>query len=288
MRVLILGGNGMVGHYLYRNLKKSFDLKVTFKKGWKRYNGFNLFDKNDCFFNVNALNPIKFEEIIALFKPDFVINCIGVTKQLINKKNINFTYAINSHFPNVLATMCAKYKSKLILLSTDCVFSGKKGNYSELDYRDADDVYGQSKIQGEILRENVLIIRKSTIGLELSNFHGLIEWFLSQKGNIKGFRGAIYSGLITAELSRVIKQVITDYRQIEGIYNVSSAPVSKYYLLKSLSNRLNLNNISIEPDDTFACDRSLNMEKLSLFTGYKAPSWDSMLDELAEEILKKY
>ena len=277
MKILILGSTGILGKTLFFYLKSK---KINFSCISRK--------KKNSLYLKNFRNISKLKKMINDENPTHLINCLGVTKFSNSYNLIKQTKFFNTQFPKKLAKFCFKKKIYFIHISTDCVFSGKKGNYSELDYRDADDVYGQSKIQGEILRENVLIIRKSTIGLELSNFHGLIEWFLSQKGNIKGFRGAIYSGLITAELSRVIKQVITDHRQIEGIYNVSSAPVSKYYLLKSLSNRLNLNNISIEPDDTFACDRSLNMEKLSLFTGYKAPSWDSMLDELAEEILKKY
>ena len=184
-----------------------------------------------------------------------------------------------------MSKLINKHKFRLILLSSDCVFSGERGGYTEKDKTDAIDLYGRTKILGEVHDENVLVIRKSTIGLEISEHHGLVEWFINQDGQINGYNKAIYSGLITSEFARFIKKIILDCQKIDGIYHLSSKPISKYDLLNGLKERLNLSNISLNKDNSFVCDRSLNMSTLKKITGYVAPSWDKMLDELAEEII---
>lgn len=287
MKILIIGGDGMIGHNLYKELNNFFEVKITIKKSWDFYKNKNFFKKSDCYFDTDILNLDILEKLIKSFNPNVVINAVGITKQRIYDNNLVNAIIINSNFPHSLTKICLKNNSKLILLSSDCVFSGKKGDYREIDEPDATDIYGITKILGEVLDDNVITLRKSTIGLELNNSHGLIEWFLAQNGNIKGYNKAIYSGLIVSELARFIKILINKHMDLSGTYNVSSEPISKYDLLSGLKERLKLNNLFIEPDDTFACDRSLNMENLKNITGYAPPKWNDMLDEFAQDILNK-
>lgn len=288
MRLLILGGNGMLGHHFYKSLRNDFDTKTTLRDQYERYEHLKFFSKRDCFFGIDALNLKDIEKIINFFKPEVVLNCIGITKKLINHSTEKLAYKINGEFPNRLSEICENNSAKLILLSTDCIFSGKKGNYSENDKTDADDVYGRSKILGEVLKNNTLVIRKSTIGLELENKHGLIEWFISQRGEIKGFKKAIYSGITAIEFTRVIKNIILNHMNLNGIYNLSSSPISKYEILEYLKSQLNLSHIKIKADTSFKCDRSLNMSKLYSEIKYISPSWKTMLDELILKIKIKY
>jgi dTDP-4-dehydrorhamnose reductase len=173
----------------------------------------------------------------------------------------------------------------LIHISTDCVFAGDKGNYTEQDIPDAKDLYGQSKRWGELIKqEHCITLRTSIIGLELANKMGLIEWFLSQKGIIKGFTHAIYSGFTTLEFSRIIEYVSLQYPNLHGLWHVSSDPINKYELLKIFQTKLQKEDVTIEPDNVFVCERSLNSENFRKLTGYNPPTWDNMLTELAEQV----
>jgi dTDP-4-dehydrorhamnose reductase len=171
-------------------------------------------------------------------------------------------------------------------LGTDCVFSGKKGNYTEKDHPDPEDVYGVSKLLGETDGRGALTLRTSMIGPELQRKTGLVEWFLAQKGKtIQGWRKAIFSGFTTAELARVIENLVTMHPGAHGVYHVSSAPISKFDLLANLNARLQTGT-AITPDDSFQCDRSLDSTRFRAAFGYSPPTWDTMLDELAADILK--
>lgn len=277
----------MIGHSLFSELRKSFDVKVSLRLGWSKYEALKFYNREDCFLNIDALDFKTIEDMIKSFRPHVVINAIGAIKQKINIINIENSIYLNSLFPHKLSRLITKYKFRLILLSTDCVFSGDDGGYNENHKTDAVDLYGRTKILGEVSSENILVIRKSTIGLEISGQHGLVEWFIKQDGQINGYNRAIYSGLISSEFARFIKNIILDHKKLNGIYHLSSEPISKYNLLKGLKERLNLKNVFINEDNIFVCNRSLNMKKLKKVTGYTAPSWDKMLDELAEEIIIK-
>jgi dTDP-4-dehydrorhamnose reductase len=172
----------------------------------------------------------------------------------------------------------------MVHISTDCVFNGRRGNYTEQDPADAEDLYGLSKYLGEVSEEPCLTLRTSIIGLELSRKQSLIEWFLSRTGTIKGFTNALFTGLTTIETARVIEMVITQYPDLHGLWQIASEPISKYELLCKLSAVLGRSNLSIEPDDSLRCDRTLSGKAFTQQTGYLAPSWDEMLLELAERI----
>ncbi len=284
MKILILGGNGMLGHHFLNAWQESHDVKVTLRDGLDKYTKFQLFNNENSYFDVDVCSLNRVETVIADFSPDAIVNAIGITKQLTQKKSPELSIRVNALFPHLLAELCKKNKIRLIHLSTDCIFSGKKGAYSEFDDSDAEDLYGKTKCLGEINQKHVVTLRKSTVGLELSGTHGLIEWFLSQTGTINGYRKAIYTGLITTELAKVIELLLVQHPTLSGIWNVASKPINKYELLEKLSQRLGRRDINILPDDNFICDRSLVGNRFEEETGYRAPEWDDMLDLLVNEI----
>ncbi len=285
LNVLVLGSSGMLGHVFCDYFQNKFQLHGTLKKSLKTYEDLGN-SKINYFDNVDVLKENFLEKIIADCNPNFVINCIGITKQIANESDKEIIHFINGEYPRIIEKLCKQKKSKLIQLSTDCVFSGKKGNYTEEDDRDADDIYGISKIKGEIKDSDCcLTLRKSTIGLEIQNNHGLIEWFLGQK-EIDGYKNAIFSGLTSYELARVIEKIMIDFPKLHGLYNVSSNPINKYDLLKKLSILLK-REIKIKPFEDFFCDRSLNSSRFIEKTGYNPPSWERMLIELSKKILER-
>lgn len=287
MRILILGGNGMLGHELLRSYAKAHDVKVTMRGNPEEYVTARLFKKDNTFTGVDVCAIDKLETILREFSPDAVINAVGIIKQRDNVTSYVPCIEINALFPHKLSAICGKIGSRLVHISTDCIFSGKKGNYSEDDFADANDLYGRSKFLGEVKDRHCITLRTSIIGLELQHKKSLIEWFLSQSGEIKGFRKAIYTGLTTIEIARVIEDILLEYTDLSGIYHVASAPISKFELLSKLAIYLNRNDIVIKPDDEFVSDRSLNATHFKLETGYIAPAWDKMLSELADMIIMR-
>jgi dTDP-4-dehydrorhamnose reductase len=168
-------------------------------------------------------------------------------------------------------------------MSTDCVFSGRKGNYHESDLADAEDLYGKSKFLGEVHEAHCVTLRTSIIGTELSRKKSLVEWFLAQKGPIKGFRRAIFSGFTTIEMARIIENLMVRHPAVSGLYHVSSAPISKYDLLMLIRNKLGMST-EIVPDDTLQIDRSLDSARFRRECGYNPPAWENMIEELANDI----
>ncbi len=287
MRILILGGSGMIGSCLFNQLDIDNQVIATFRSSHKAYPHLDKNLQKKSFFNIEAENINSIKEIILANESEVVINAIGITKQLISKMDKEECSYINSIFPHDLFKLCDEVGSRLIHLSTDCIFSGKKGFYSELDIPDAIDFYGKTKIIGEVNELNALTIRKSTIGLENGDTHGLLEWFLKSRGSIKGYRKAIYSGLTTIEFSKVINFIINEQKDLSGIWNVSSESISKYDLLNKLSILMKRKDIEIVPDDSFCCDRSLDGSAFYDRTGYLVPSWDKMLSDLCEIIQER-
>ncbi|MCX5705952.1 MAG: SDR family oxidoreductase [Candidatus Omnitrophica bacterium] len=287
MRVLILGGKGMLGHKAWQVLKDSFDVYVTIRGSFSEVEEFGIFDKSKTICNVNVLDFPNLEEEIGEFRPDVILNCIGIVKQISEAHDAVKSIEINSLFPHKLALLCSKINSRLIHISTDCVFSGKKGGYTEDDNPDPLDLYGRTKLLGEVTEGNVLTLRTSIIGRELNTIHGLLEWFFSQRGKtIKGYTKAIFSGFTTGTLSAILKDIILNHKSIKGLYHVSSGSISKFDLLMSIKKKFDL-NVEIIPDDQFKCDRSLDSSKFRIEAGYIPPLWDTMIRELAEEIEKE-
>lgn len=273
--ILILGGSGMMGHQFYKVSGQHFPTYATFRRFSNKLEPY--FQRDTIVEGVVAEN---FDSVIQAFtkvRPQVVVNCIGVVKQQGASKDPIACLNINSLFPHRLAKLCQSSGARLIHLSTDCVFSGQRGNYCEDDYPDAMDLYGRSKLLGEVFEPGCLTLRTSIIGRELNSCQGLIEWFLSNEGKtVSGYQKAIYTGLTTNALSELIIDVIRKFPELHGVWQVASQPISKFDLL-TLVRDIYQANIRINPDDQFYCDRSLTCEKFHQATGWVAPSWPDMI-----------
>ena len=283
MRVLILGGNGMLGHQLFKHLAEDHEVKVTLRQDLSVYEKFNLFHPDNSFSGINVRSADQLIEVLEEFQPQAIVNAVGIIKQRSSARESIPNLEINSLFPHRLAMLCKTINARMIHLSTDCVFSGKKGNYREDDPSDALDLYGKSKYLGEVNEHHCVTLRTSMIGRELSRKKSLLEWFLAQKGFIKGFKKAIFSGFTTKELSRIIEIILTQHPYASGIYHISSAPISKFDLLALIKEGLNL-PVEIIPDKSFVCDRSLDSNKFRQEFSYNPPTWEEMIKELCKDI----
>ena len=283
MRLLVLGGSGMIGHQLFKNFSKKYETMVTLRSSYEKYEINKIFDKTNSFFEIDVCNFTKLKNLVSDYKPNVIINAVGITKQKIYDKLL--LKEVNSLFPRQLGTLCDRENIRLIHLSTDCVFSGQKGNYTEIDLTDATDTYGNSKINGEITdNKNILTIRKSTVGPELINAHGLLEWFLSQKGVIHGYSKAVFTGITTFELSRILEKIIIYHEDLSGLFHITGPKISKLDLLQKMKEIFGKTKINILVDENFKCDRSLDGSKFFKETKYVSPSWDEMLLEIADEM----
>lgn len=227
--------------------------------------------------DVESLDSLT--RLFARVRPDLVINCIGVVKQLAEADDPLTAIPINALLPHRLARLAQVAGARLIHVSTDCVFSGRKGGYVETDPSDADDLYGRSKLMGEVDYENAVTLRTSIIGHELASAHGLIGWFLAQTGPVRGFTKAIFSGLPTVELARVMKDFVVPHPELRGTWHVSAAPIDKYSLLKLAAAEYGRDN-AISPDDKLVIDRSLDSSRFRAVTGYAPPSWPDLVREM--------
>ena len=287
MRILILGGSGMLGHQLWRHLSgrnKETYATIRKRRGDCRHRG--LFDSLQVVESVDARCFEELEKVLTDLRPDVVLNCIGVTKRREKEHGTIDSIVLNALLPHQLSLWGVSRKVRLFNFSTDCVFDGSLGDYTEESPTSAADLYGRTKALGEVLSENVLTIRSSFIGPELKDGTELFEWFMKQTGTVKGFRNAIYTGLTTIELGRIVERLIVEYPECSGLYHVSSDPISKHELLKLIREKFQL-NIDIIPDDTFKCNRSLNSEKFRREFNYSPPSWEDMIDELADDFKRR-
>mgnify|MGYP002345014576 CR=1 FL=1 len=280
MKVLVLGATGMLGHKLLQSLSKQFSTKGTIRSYGSDFRGYPGVSAGSIIAHVDAGDIAGVKTAIEEYEPDIVINCIGIVKQLPAAHDPLLSIAINALFPHQLAHICQQRGIRLIHISTDCVFSGKKGNYKENDFADADDLYGRTKYLGEVDYEGALTLRTSIIGRELGSSHGLIEWFLGQEGGaVSGYTNAIFSGLTTNAFSDVIATIITDYPEMRGVWHIASEPISKYDLLKLVKTVYNL-SMEIQSDNSVVIDRSLNGDKLRENTNIIIPSWQTMIEQM--------
>jgi dTDP-4-dehydrorhamnose reductase len=275
MRILVLGITGMLGNAVFRFLSNIDQYKVfgtTRTKSTFCHLGINRSIISD----VNIANYDSIVHSFAIAQPDVVINCVGIVKQLSDSNNPLHVIPINTLLPHRLAELCRVTKTRLIHISTDCVFSGKKGGYIETDIPDATDLYGRSKLLGEVCYPNTITLRTSIIGHEIGGNKSLLNWFLSQEQSANGFRKAIFSGLPTVEIASIISNYVIPNTKIEGLYHVASEPISKYNLLCEVAKIYN-KNIEIIPDDNVVIDRSLNDNKFRNDTGYTPPDWSELI-----------
>lgn len=283
MKILILGATGMLGHKLMQKLSQKFELFGSVRGSAKKYT------EHPLLHNMRLLGDITVENFDSIYhaindtRPAVVINCIGILKQNASAKNPMSSILVNAYFPHQLANICRNACIRLIHISTDCVFSGCRGNYVENDFPDAEDLYGRTKILGEIDQEGSLTLRTSIIGRELETTHGLIEWFLSQEGKtIKGYKRAIFSGFTTQAFAEIIEKIIIEHKDLQGILHVASEPISKFDLL-SLVNQIYGLKIQIEPDNEVVCNRSLDASRFNRTTGFTPSSWSDMIEQMYKD-----
>ena len=283
MRLLILGGSGMLGHQLWRGLHAQHDTWVTLRRPVADFAVHNLFDEAKAIQFDDITDDTALERALGQAKPEAVINCVGLIKQRDEANDEALTLRVNAEFPHRLAKRCGEAGARLIHFSTDCIFAGTKGNYTESDPSDAADLYGQSKHQGEVADAHSVTLRTSVIGHELGTNRALLDWFLSQRGQaISGFTKAIYSGFTTLEMARIVDRILTQHPALSGVWHVASEPISKFALLQLCREKLGWEGV-IEPNDEFVCDRSLNADRFNQATGYTPPSWEAMISELAQQ-----
>lgn len=282
-RVLILGAGGMLGHKLCHSYRQRFDTWATVRGNLRSYERYDLLPQGHLIGGVDAFNFQTVIEAMAAVKPDVVINGIGIIKQLRSAKNPIVSLTINALFPHQLANLCQASGARLIHLSTDCVFTGRKGMYTEDEVSDAEDLYGRTKYLGEVDAENCLTLRTSIIGRELTSTHGLVEWFLSnQGGQVKGFKEAIFSGFTTMALADIIAGVIEHQPELAGVWQVSAEPISKYDLLVLIRDAFGA-DIRIEPDAKVVIDRSLDSTRFRQRTGFQPMDWQQMIQQMADD-----
>lgn len=284
MRFLILGAAGMLGHQLLRILADRAETWGTVRGDPDESNQHSLLSP-ECL--IGRVDAQEFETVriaINRSQPEAVINCIGIVKQRDEATQAVPSIQVNALFPHQLADLCVEQGIRVIQISTDCVFSGFRGNYSEIDVPDPVDLYGRTKLLGELNRPGCLTLRTSIIGWQLNTFSSLLSWFAMQRHkHIKGYRQAIYSGFSTTVLAQLIGDILQTRPDLSGVYQVASEPISKLDLLVKLRDILGWNDIVIDPDDQFFCDRSLSGTRFSIATGWRPPTWEAMLQGLAAE-----
>jgi dTDP-4-dehydrorhamnose reductase len=291
LKILVLGGSGMIGHRMWATLSQKHDVFATLRRenlgSLEQIPGIS---KQKCFFNVDAYSLKSVSEAIAKFRPEVVLNCIGIVKQLKDSNNALKSISMNALFPHQLAQICVDHSARMIQFSSDCVFDGSRGQYQEKDFQDAIDIYGRTKALGEISDlKNVLTIRTSSIGREVYPHGGLFEWFLNQQGKTaKGYCRAIYSGFPTHRLAHILSEFVIPHPELNGILHIASQPIDKYSLLMMIKEHFHL-QVEIEQDTTVAIERSLDCSRFSSQTGFVPPSWKDMLKDLEVdfEIYKK-
>lgn len=283
MKVLVLGAYGMLGHRLFLELDKKAEVSGTCRSIAKDGLASRLLPQERLFGGVDAERFESVREAMNKAGPDAVVNCVGIVKQLQEAHDPIKSIRVNSMFPHLLARECVENGVRLVHFSTDCVFSGKKGMYTQDDLPDPPDLYGRSKLVGEVSAKGCITIRSSLVGRELGSANGLVEWFLRNRGGkVKGYRNAVFSGFTTTEMSRIVRAVLTDHAGLSGVWHVASKPISKYDLLRLVNDKMGLRT-EIEEDAAQHIDRSLDGSLFQERTGYVAPSWETMVGEMASE-----
>nr|WP_272954216.1 SDR family oxidoreductase [Ramlibacter lithotrophicus] len=276
---MVLGVTGMLGSVVFRILAGTNGLDVFGSSRSSRGPQLPPEGHGKVICGIDIERSDDLVGAIQRIRPDVVINCVGVVKQLAASTDPLTVIPINSIFPHRLARLASLVGARVIHISTDCVFSGLRGNYSEDDAPDAQDLYGRSKLLGEIDYDNAITLRTSIIGHELAGSRSLLSWFLSQTSEARGYTKAIFSGLPTDELARVIRDFVLPRPALRGLYHVSSAPIDKYSLLRLVA-EVYEKSINLVPDDTVKVDRSLSSERFRLSTGYVVPDWPTLVGNM--------
>lgn len=277
MKVLVIGASGMIGSTVLRVLSEKKDWQVFASVrdgGVKRFFSASIGER--LIAGIDVEHPDALVKVFDKTRPDVVVNCAGLTKHKPEAEEPLVSIPINTLMPHRLAGLCKLVGARLIHISTDCIFSGEKGGYTEDDFSDARDVYGKSKALGEVDYPHAITLRTSTIGHELQSKYGLLDWFLSQEGVCKGYTHAVFSGLPTVVFAQVIRDVVIPHTDLSGVYHVAAQPISKYDLLKMIAEVYG-KTIEIMPSDKLVIDRSLDAARFREATGYVAPEWPELI-----------
>jgi dTDP-4-dehydrorhamnose reductase len=286
MKIVILGATGMLGHKMFQIIRKAFPNTMGMVREdvtKPPFANVALLQGNDIIQCVDATDFSRLQGLLDKIRPDYIVNCIGIIKQSDASRQAIPSITLNSLLPHQLAAFAEGWGGKVIHISTDCVFNGKRGGYTEDDLSDAEDLYGKSKFLGEVQCENALTLRTSIIGRELVEHRSLLDWFLSQKGRtIKGFKRVIYSGVTTNQLGEVLLFIIHRFPHLYGLYQVVSKPICKYDLLCLLKDAYKM-QVEITADDREVSDRSMKGDKFHSATGYVCPPWPELVQSLAQD-----
>lgn len=280
MRVLILGGTGMLGHQLWAVARRQCSVLASVRRESVEVAAHAGFPAGEMVVVDDICESEQLRDSVHRSAPDVVVNCIGVVKQRIGQSTTEDAIAINALLPHQLSRICSDVGARLIQVSTDCVFSGRKGGYLESDPPDPVDAYGMTKALGEVRGSRCLVVRTSMIGPELAHHTGLLDWVLSQRGRkVTGFRHARFSGLSTPELSRVIVRIVREHQDVEGLVHVAGPAIDKCALLTLIDAEYRL-GLEIVPADEPVCDRSLRTDRFAGLTNHEPPDWPTMIREL--------
>jgi dTDP-4-dehydrorhamnose reductase len=287
-RILVLGVTGMLGHVLFKELSKvkEFDVFGTTRniEGLRAF--FTEEELGKIRSNVDADNFDTVIRAFASIQPDIIINCIGIIKQLPISNDPLTAITVNAQLPHRISLVARSAGARLIHISTDCVFNGQKGSYTEQDPSDATDLYGRSKYLGEVAYPHCVTLRTSIIGHELKSNFGLVDWFINQSDSVNGYTKAIYSGFSTLEMANVILNYVIPNETLSGVYHVSSNAISKYELLKIISSIYD-KKINIQAYDDFILDRSMESSSFRNLTNYTPPSWHEMVAQMQKHYINE-
>lgn len=284
MKILILGATGMLGSTLFRVFRSStaHDVIGTVRNS-SMLRFFSSEDVSALLPGIDAADLDGLTDLLYACKPSVVINCIGLIKQFELSNDPLAVLPVNALFPHRLARICEAIGARLVHISTDCVFSGNRGSYTEEDISDAVDLYGRSKSLGELVDyDRSITLRTSIIGREIVTNHSLVDWFLSQEGSTLGYQKAIFSGVPTVELANIIKNIVVPKADLKGLYHVSANPISKFDLLQLIAKQYE-KQIEIVPDGRVVIDRSLNSMRFREVTGYAPPDWTELIRRMYED-----
>jgi dTDP-4-dehydrorhamnose reductase len=281
MKILVFGAGGMIGSAMFRVLhdKNEWQVWGTLRSCEAR-RFFTSLQQERLLMVGDVEHSDQLVRAFAEVKPDVVINCIGLTKHHKEAEDPLLAIPLNALLPHRMADLCKAVGARLIHISTDCVFSGERGNYTESDVPDAIDIYGKSKHLGEVVNSpHAITLRTSTIGHELQSAYGLLEWFLAQQSACNGFSLAVFSGLPNTTLAQIVRDHVIPHAELHGLYHVGAEPIGKYDLLKLLAKQYG-KPIDIARDDNFVIDRSLNSERFTQVTGYRAAPWPDLIRDM--------
>ncbi|MHB8799672.1 MAG: dTDP-4-dehydrorhamnose reductase family protein [Thermoanaerobaculia bacterium] len=280
----VLGVTGMLGHKVFQRLRGAMPSVIGLARGPRSVEplaSIPLLSGSDVTWGVDVTDFDALGVLLEGARPRVLVNCVGIVKQRSEAKAAVPSITVNSLLPHWLAERMQRWGGRLIHFSTDCVFDGRKGMYTEEDPPNAEDLYGRTKALGEVVAENALTLRTSIIGRELRGRRSLLEWFLAQRGgHVRGYRRVLYSGTTTNRMAEIVEMLVCGQEELSGLYHVSSEPIAKYDLL-ALANEAFGTGVQIEPDDEVVLDRTMRSDRFRERTGWTPRGWDEMIAEMA-------